>query len=667
MTTSARQLIEYVQNQWGKQDVEEIVEEIGQGKYLPTQAFLMSQNKDYRTKLVEGGAFDKILEFVIQSNKPFDQVLPAGGDMSCPSLWLQIVSNCAKDGFIQPEPLAKEVQYKILNNMSGVFQDMNDFQERKLFGSTDTWAKCLMFFTGLLSGMLTSQNKQIGDFLLKQKAMKDFLVKVLYIELTSRDVLRDLIDFEKRDDRMPKPDIIGVSQSYCAFAIKHLAEKRGKEVLGDLAVIPISPEHEVRMGTGLIRLFESSKRDGWYQGGYSSMMVVFLQLFDWGGRLSGKFGVDCVSVNLVPVCSSHLTKYATLPKDNYFIQNVSISLVVLGTTFMTPMMKGNRQAPIDYNVAKATYDGLFEYCLDLCDCNETRIAKPLEGLLTIIGNAAKLPATKKAIRTREKELRAKIERVKDRLPYLFPCMASIETIIDTAVKRSGDDDDDEEGNKSEPPAAVEACEFCYEKCNKGTTRKCSFCKSITYCSSDCLQLNWMLHQKACILLRKYPAPSTSEQIYEDGKAIFSRFLNKLLLQASLKGFSILFCFVVIDMAETTPMLRTLTPDQFFQSYNLEEDIVETSKETFERNKNDGALTVSFVGFTEEGLSVSVLTFPPDTVPLQLGPAVQQAIDTDRWNTAQRVIASRSFQPGMLQKLQSNPKMWQASLLQTIKP
>jgi len=330
---------------------------------------------------------------------------------------------------------------------------------------------------------------------------------------------------------------------------------------------------------------------------------------------------------------------------------------------MTPIMKGNKQAPMDYNVAKAVYFGLFEYLVDLCDCNEGRLAKPLEGLLKILGSTAILPATKKAIRTREKEIRARIDRVKERLPYLFSCMATIEKIVDIAMTRGSDEEQPEESKENQDLT----CEFCYEKCIKGTTRKCPFCKSIVYCSSDCLQLNWMLHQKSCILLRKYPAPTTKEQINEDGKAIFTRFLQKILLQASLKGFSILFCFVVVDMAESTPLLRTLTPEQFFQSYMLEEEVVQKSKETFERNKDDGALTVSFVGFTEEGLSVSVLTFPSDVAPLHLGPSVREAIDTERWSAAQREVSGKSFQPGMLQKIQANPKLWQASLLQTMKP
>jgi hypothetical protein len=65
---------------------------------------------------------------------------------------------------------------KILYNISGIFQDMSNFEERKLFGRTDIWAKCLMFFTGLLSGRLTSKHKQCGDLILKQKTLKEFFL-----------------------------------------------------------------------------------------------------------------------------------------------------------------------------------------------------------------------------------------------------------------------------------------------------------------------------------------------------------------------------------------------------------------------------------------------------------------------------------------------------------
>lgn len=658
----ASSIFEYVQTEWGKQDASEIVEEIGHGKYLPTQALLLSNNQAFRSKVVEAGGIDKILEFLLQSNKAFEEVLPQGGDIPCPSVWLQVIGNCAKDGFLKPE-LSRTVQFKILNNISGVFQDMANFEERTLFGSTDVWAKCLMFFTCLLSGLLTSQHKQLGDFLLKQQSLKEFLVRVVYIEMGDAKVLVDLEAFELRDDRVPKPDIIGTSQSNCAFAIKYLSEKRGKDVLGDFAPIPICPGHELRMATGLMKLFQTSERDGWYRGGYSSMLIVFLQLYDWGGRLSGKFLVDCVSSELIPALNQQFNKYVALARDRFFIENISTGLVVLGATFMTPAMQGGRQAPIDYNVAKSIYTGLLEYCLDLCDCNEGRIAKALEGFLQVVNLTAKLPATKKAVRSKEKEVQAKIERVKDRLPYLFSCVTSIEKIVEAAVTRAGDEDKTDEEKKKPVPT----CEFCYEKCNKGTTRKCSFCKSIIYCSSDCLQLNWMLHQKTCLLHRKYPSPSTNKQIQNDGLALFYRFLPKIMMQASLKGFSILYCFVVIDMAETAPMFRTLTPDQFFQMYMVDEETIEQSKQTFERNKDDGSLTVSYIGFTDEGLSVSILTFPPDAVPNQLGRSVMETYETDRWLQAQKEVAGKSMQPQMLQKLQGNPKLWQQSVLQTMKP
>jgi hypothetical protein len=660
MSTVPSHILEYVQTQWGKQDANEVVEEIGSGKYLPTQALLLSNNQMYRSKVVEAGGLDKILEFLLQSNKSFNEVVPPSGDLPCPSIWLQVVSNCAKDGFL-PNELSKSVQFKILNNISGVFQDMSNFDERKFFGSTDIWAKCLMFFTDLLSGLLTSQHTQLGDFLLKQKSLKEFLVRVVYLELGDAQVLTSLDDFEERDDRVPKPDLVGTCQSNCAFAIKYLSERRGKDVLRDFATIPISPGHDVRMATGLIKLMQAAKRDGWYRGGYSSMLIVFLQLYDWGGRLSGKFGVDCVSSELIAVVSQHLTKFAMYNRDRFFIENISTGLVVLGATFMTPVMKGNRQAPIDYNVAKATYTGLLEYCLDLCDCNEGRIAKALEGFLQVVSLTAKLPATKKAIRSKENEIRAKMDRVKDRLPYLFACMTSIEKIVVAAVTNEDKTDDVEK-------IEVSSCEFCYEKCSKGTTRKCPFCKSIVYCSSECLQLNWMLHQKVCSLLRKYPAPSTSKQIHQDGHTLFLRFLPKIMVQASLKGYSILYCLVVIDMAETTPMFRTLTPDQFFQSYIVEEDTVQTTKDTFERNRDNGSLTVSYIGFTAQGLSVSILTFPPDSVPQQfLGRSLLETLETDRWLQVQREVSGKSMQPEMLHKLQNNTNLWQQSVLQTMKP
>ena len=754
---------QYLNTKWGTENPVKVVDDISKGKLLPTQSLLISKNVEYLYEIIQAGGIDKILEFLLQSNvQDFNTVLPSSSSstststseqeeeeedlfVTCPSLWIQIISCFCKDGFLNPsqsqasspsQPLAlqlqKEIQYKVMNNISGLFQDMSPASSRstpKLFGSKDYWIKSLLPFTALLSNLLTSaSNKgEMGIFLIKQPMVKQFLIQIIYLDYdygtsTRNIIIEDIDDFQtNRDNRIPKPDIIGSSQSYCAFAIKTLTENSEKQVvammmnatndgknstsiskninnkkyalLGEFAVTPIiSPDDGnsrnnndgLRFGTGLIALLEdktSSHGDGWYQGGYSSILYLFLKLYDWGGRISGKFGgIDCVSSNLVNICSKYLLLYTSKRRDQYFFENISTGIVVLCASLMTPILTDpktgqQRQAPIDYNVANSIYSGLIEYCLDVCDCNDGRVVIQLQRLLKIIFMTVQFPDTKKAIRTKEKELLAKIERIKDRPPYLFSCLPIIEKIIDavsttTTTRGKDDDGDDTDKNKEE----TLTCEFCSEKCsNKNkTNKKCSFCKSVIYCSSDCLQKNWMVHQKSCIILRKYPKPKSKITILNEGKEIFTSQIHKILLQASLKGFSILYCFVVIDMAESTPLLRTLTMDQFVQSYHIMayDDILQKSRETFERNKNDGSLTVSMIGFTEEGLSISILTFPPESVPMHLfdsSSEVKHTIETDKWTAAQRDIAGKSLKADGLKKLQSNPQVWKASLLKSMKP
>jgi hypothetical protein len=67
---------------------------------------------------------------------------------------------------------------------------------------------------------------------------------------------------EQRNNWNPVPDIIGTSQSNCAYAIKFLSEKRGEDVLGDFVPVPIAPSHAMHMATGILKLFHSSQRDG---------------------------------------------------------------------------------------------------------------------------------------------------------------------------------------------------------------------------------------------------------------------------------------------------------------------------------------------------------------------------------------------------------------------
>ena len=655
-TMNNDRLIEYLRTTWGKQDPVDVVEEIGKGKYLPLQAFLLAKpqqqngsddkEEDYRSRLVQAGFIDKILEFLLQSNKDFETVLPGAGDenlVQCPSMWLQVVSCVCRDGFLRSPDLQKETQFKVVNNIQGVFQDVSNFDERKLFGRRDSWIQSLLYFSALLRNLLTSENPQMANFLMKIPPIKSFLVRMLYMELggVPKEVLQEIREYEMTRN----PKIVGFCQSYAAFTIKTVTEKFGaaaaanqkKEtennsktkhytnaMLGEFAVMPVAPGEELMLGPGILKLLETSKSDGWYQGGYSSTMFLFLKLYDWGGRLSGKFGVDCVASNLVPVCRDYLLKFASAKRvtdNNYFLENITTGLVVMSASLVTPVNLKGQQAPIDYNVANSIYSGLLEYCCDICDaCNDNRFVPPLTKFLQIVFAVAKFPLTKKALQSKKTDIRSRISRVKQRPPFLFSCLPIIEKIVDTAVPS----EDSEE------------------------------------------------NQQSSLSLRKYPAPkSSSEDIIQNGKELFAIHLQKILLQASLKGFSILFCIVVIDMVEATPLFRTLTEEQFFQSYSiLKDDKIENIKKTFELNKDNGSLTVSMVGFLEEGFSVSVLSFPPDAAPTHsyFGPSVKQAFEADKWTAAQRQVAQTTFRaPGGVKKLQKNPQLWQASILKSMKP
>ena len=88
--------------------------------------------------------------------------------------------------------------------------------------------------------------------------------------------------------------------------------------------------------------------------------------------------------------------------------------------------------------------------------------------------------------------------------------------------------------------------------------------------------------------KKKMVESTSEKVEkekhrvnEEGKEIFAAHVHKILLQASLKGYSILFCYIVIDITQLTPIFRTLTHEQFIQSYDLTID-----EETFKKSKEN---------------------------------------------------------------------------------
>lgn len=120
------------------------------------------------------------------------------------------------------------------------------------------------------------------------------------------------------------------------------------------------------------------------------------------------------------------------------------------------------------------------------------------------------------------------------------------------------------------------------------------------------------------------------------------------------------------MCEVTPLLKTYTLEQFSSMYIQDEDAVTLSEKVMARNKGNGALTVSFVGFSEtEGFHGNLMTFPPEAAPLL--PGVVKAIDSEKWVTAQRIVTASSLGQGAGVQMQKNPRLWQGMLMKTMKP
>jgi hypothetical protein len=168
--------------------------------------------------------------------------------------------------------------------------------------------------------------------------------------------------------------------------------------------------------------------------------------------------------------------------------------------------------------------------------------------------------------------------------------------------------------------------------------------------------------------RKYediPLPSLSA---ENGIGAYSHLLAQYFVNRRdrLKGLSILDCVVVIDMCEFTPLLKIYSLEEVTRLYIQDEEAVTLSEKVMKRNKSAGALTVSFVGFSDtEGLNGNLMTFPPDTAPLI--PAVVKAPDTEKWMAAQREVVRSSLGQGGAAQMQKNPRLWQAALMKTMKP
>ena len=120
------------------------------------------------------------------------------------------------------------------------------------------------------------------------------------------------------------------------------------------------------------------------------------------------------------------------------------------------------------------------------------------------------------------------------------------------------------------------------------------------------------------------------------------------------------------MCEFTPLFLTYTLDQFASSYIQDEEAVTLGEKVMTRNKDNGALTVSFVGFSDtEGFNGNLMTFPPETAPFT--PSVVKAPDAEKWLVAQKEVAQATLGQGAGVQMQKNPRLWQGAIMQTMKP
>lgn len=124
--------------------------------------------------------------------------------------------------------------------------------------------------------------------------------------------------------------------------------------------------------------------------------------------------------------------------------------------------------------------------------------------------------------------------------------------------------------------------------------------------------------------------------------------------------------VVVDMCEITPLLKVYTLEQFAEAYIQDEDAITLSQKIIARNKKQGALTVSFVGFSEtEGFNGNLMTFPADTAPRT--PNVLKVDNTAKWMVAQKEITQSSLGKSAVAQMKKEPRIFRATLLKTMKP
>ena len=218
-----------------------------------------------------GGAIDFVLQNLQHAQtQTWDDILATmgtPGDLSSPTIWINFLENVIGEEkttmmLMQPKA-ADKLRMKIakkLGPLTSVMLDMENTNNRKLFGQQDYWYQSVVHYVGLVRNLLLSSCTIPIMIGYENGEIRNFLVRMLFLEGHGGE-LRDTLQNNPLI-RNPTKNI-GVIQALAAGAIHELVNvpadygifsPQSKESLAEMASILVSPGSDITLSTGILEI-----------------------------------------------------------------------------------------------------------------------------------------------------------------------------------------------------------------------------------------------------------------------------------------------------------------------------------------------------------------------------------------------------------------------------
>jgi hypothetical protein len=578
-----------------------------------------------------------------------------------PTVWINALLNlCHKNNM--PPDLLEPVRLKVARRLGPLTAAMCDFDRRELFGAKDDWISGLSFYFGLVNNLvLTPASKKILE---EQGNIKGILVRILYLDLYRDDLKKEIRNAEARNRALPNS--ISTLQGIAACALQEFADvprnpsnrfdELQVEELRKLANIPVSPNSNVTLASGLFDLFHEASEDTLNGQGYSSLHYIFRQINE--AIEFEVFHVDSTTRELVELWKTQLNSSRQVERDTP--DSIYTSLVRLPS----------RSMACDTEVSYAVRNGLIELCLQSLAKSNVHVCE-IDSLFSTVGMTVLQPKTLKAIKKRASIIREALHKFRGHVPQ-----AQVDHVIGLLDKAS----------LSTAPAVIglcsdmmEACRWCLKTLEKDKAKHCAGCNRAAYCSRKCQLRDWKQgsHKLDCKSMRTSDlkhldaglsekeasrARQFEEELSVSGAVLFSNNIPKILLQASARGFNILECIVALDFCALKPKIEIMSREEFLEGLEGLPEQLAHSKRILERNFSNGALTCACITFVGDGCETLIKTFPKEVAPTPPYSTYIMSPDEPRWLVAQRQMELES---GLdLNEIRSNRTAY-ASLLEKL--